>query len=81
MQLTVGKSEDALANGEKILADAQAEELQHGTEEILIKHRACEIIYKANIKLGNQSKALQYCERYALTGDSVYILKRKEQFS
>ncbi|MBR2105320.1 MAG: PAS domain S-box protein [Bacteroidales bacterium] len=73
--------EAAIENASKGLQEAQKEERDHGTEEIIGKHQAYEILYKSYQKIGNNDLALQYCERFAQTGDSVYTLKRQEQFS
>ncbi|MCR5454185.1 MAG: tetratricopeptide repeat protein, partial [Bacteroidales bacterium] len=73
--------EDALENANRALEEAQREEIALGTEEIITKHRACEIIYHVHQHLGNNDLALKYCERFAQTGDSVYLLKKQEQFS
>jgi len=81
MQLSIGDYENAVKNASIVLRNAESEELLHGTEEIIIKHNTCNVLYKAYQKLGNQELALKYCERFAQTGDSVYLLKRKEQFS
>ncbi len=81
LQYKSKKYNEALENATKALEEAQTEELTHGTEEIIIKHNACEIIYHVHQKLGNNDLALKYCERFAQTGDSVYILKKQEQFS
>ena len=71
----------ALENASRAISEAQMEELMHGSEEIIIKHNACQILYHVYQHRGNTELALKYCERFAQTGDSVYILKRKEQFS
>lgn len=71
----------AIENATKAIQEAQLEEITHGTEEIIVKHNACEILYLSHQKLGNNDLALKYCERYAQTGDSVYYLKKQEQFS
>ena len=71
----------AIENATKALRTAIKEEQAHGTEEIIAKHQAYEILYKSHQKRGDNDLALQYCERFAQTGDSVYTLKRQEQFS
>ena len=71
----------AIGNASKALHEAQMDEKNLGVEEIIIKHDACEMLYKSYQKRGDINLALQYCERYILIGDSVYSLKRKEQFS
>ena len=71
----------ALQNATKALELAQIEECMHGTEEIIYKHNACQIIYRVHQVLGHNDLALKYCERFAQTGDSVYILKKQERFS
>ena len=71
----------AIENATKAIQEAQLEEIMHGSEEIIAKHRACEILYKSHQKRGDNDLALKYCERYAQTGDSVYYLKKQEQFS
>ena len=77
-----GKDYDAaIENATKAIQEAQLEEILHGSEEIIVKHRACEILYKSHQKRGDNDLALKYCERYAQTGDSVYYLKKQEQFS
>lgn len=76
-----GDFDSAINNAERVLQQAQIEEVLHGTEEIVLKHRACGVLYKANNKMGNSEQALKYCERFAATGDSVFLLKRQEQFS
>ena len=81
LQLAAKEYDAAIENATKAIQEAQIEELQHGTEEIIVKHHACEILYKSHQKLGNNDLALRYCERFAQTGDSVYFLKRQEQFS
>lgn len=72
---------EALENSLIVLQDAQIEEVQHGTEEIMIKHRACYLIYNIYKMNGNTDLALQYCERFAQTGDSIFAIKKQEQFS
>ncbi len=72
---------NALDNALTVLKEAQLEEVQHGTEEIMIKHRACYIIYNIYKNTGNNDLALKYCEQFAETGDSIYLLKKQEQFS
>ena len=81
LQLDSKQYDAAIDNATKALQEAQQEEMTHGTEEIFIKHHACEILYQSYRKRGDNDLALKYCERFAQTGDSVYILKRKEQFS
>ena len=71
----------AIENASKALKEARKEEQDLGTEEIIAKHQAYEILYKSYQKLGKNDLALKYCERFAQSGDSVYILKRQEQFS
>lgn len=73
--------DSAIENANKGLQVALKEEHVHGTEEIIAKHHAYEILYKSYQKLGDNDLALQYCERFAQTGDSVYTLKKQEQFS
>jgi PAS domain S-box-containing protein len=73
--------DSAIENATKGLQEALKEEHDHGTEEIIAKHQAYEILYKSYQKRGDNDLALQYCERFAQTGDSVYTLKRQEQFS
>ncbi len=71
----------ALENSLIALQDAQMEEVQHGTEEVMIKHRACYFIYNIYKMRGEKDLALQYCERFAETGDSIYTIKKQEQFT
>lgn len=81
LQHKAKKYDDALENAAKAIEEAQWTEQKLGTEEIFVKHHACEILYHIHQQLGNNDLALKYCERFAQTGDSVYILKKQEQFS
>ncbi|MCQ2249482.1 MAG: PAS domain S-box protein [Bacteroidales bacterium] len=81
MQYRNADYQQALDNALTVLKEAQLEEVQHGTEEIMIKHRACYIIYNIYKNSGNNELALKYCEQFAETGDSIYLLKKQEQFS
>jgi len=81
MQYRGADYNNALDNALTVLKEAQLEEVTHGTEEIMIKHRACYIIYNVYKLLGNNEMSLKYCEQFAQTGDSIYIIKKQEQFS
>lgn len=71
----------AIENAAKAIQEAQLEEMMHGTEEIIVKHNAFEILYQSHRKRGDNDLALKYCERFAQTGDTVFLLKKQEQFS
>ncbi|MCQ2251810.1 MAG: tetratricopeptide repeat protein [Bacteroidales bacterium] len=71
----------ALQLAMKVYQEVQLEEALRGNSEIMLKHRACRIIYLSHNNMGNSELALKYCERFAQTGDSVFLIKSQEQFS
>ncbi len=81
IQLNQKEYDLALYNANKALHIAQEEENRHGSEEIIVKHLAYQVLYNVYSLRGNNDLALKYCEMFAESGDSVYMVKKKERFS
>lgn len=81
LQIDSNMDDQARANAEAVLHNAEMEELNTGISELRIKNKACEILRTYYKRHGMFEKALYYSDRYAQTSDSIFDQKKKEQFS